>query len=266
MLQSSKSVSSKYKPPTRKRVSTELLSLTYSNRIKQYKEALHKEAGRFGLSFYGDGATVCKMSLINIMASGIHERSAVLDIVDTTDHLAEGGTKNAEYLADLFAPRIKDIDPDKIYVDTVFFDGAANVQKAGKILAEKFPSITVLHGAEHVVSLFFSDLARKIPIISQMIKVYKKLYSVFGSGSYHQPHAIFRKNSTLHFQGKYIGMIRAADTRMAGYFIAFARFIRLKAVFKQTIHSTEFIESKKKTVRNKRKLTWASEMIENEDM
>ena len=155
VLQLAKSVSSKYNPPTRKRISTDLLHVTYSNQIKEYKDSLHKEAERFGLSFYGDGATVCKMSLINIMASGVHERSAVLDIVDTTEHLGNGGTKNAEYIAELFVPHINEIDPKQIFVDTVFFDGASNVQKAGRILAEKFPSITVLHGAEHVVSLFF---------------------------------------------------------------------------------------------------------------
>ena len=245
VLQLAKSVSSKYNPPTRKRISTELLHVTYKNRISEYKESLHKEAQRFRLSFYGDRATVCKMSMINIMASGVHERSAVLDIVETTNHLADGGTKNAEYIAELFVPHINEIDPKGMFVDSVFFDGASNVQKAGRILAAKFPSITVMHGAEHVLSLFFSNLGRKIPMINQMIKIYRKLYSIFGSGSHHQPHAIFRKSSTMHFR-KFVGMIRAADTRMAGYFIAFARFLRLKTVLKQTINSTEFIESVKK--------------------
>ena len=166
-------------------------------------DSLHKEARLFGLSFYGDGATVCKMSLINIMASGVHERSAVLDIVDTTQHLSEGGIKDAEYIANLFVDHINDIDPKHMHVDSIFFDGAANVQKAGKILAVKFPSIIVLHGAEHVVSLFFSNIAKRIPTISQMISIYKKMYSVFGSGSYHFPHAMFRKTSQAHF-GQYV--------------------------------------------------------------
>ena len=40
-------------------------------------------------------------------------------------------------------------------VDLVLFDGASNVLKAGKILAINHPCITVVHGAEHVFSLFF---------------------------------------------------------------------------------------------------------------
>ena len=66
--------------------------------------------------------------MINIMASGGRERSAVLDIVETTNHLADGGTKNAEYIAELFVPHINKIDPKGMFVDSVFFDGASNVQ------------------------------------------------------------------------------------------------------------------------------------------
>jgi hypothetical protein len=43
-------------------------------------------------------------------------------------------------------------------VDLVLFDGASNVQKAGRILAIHHPRITVVHGAEHVTSLFFKDV------------------------------------------------------------------------------------------------------------
>ena len=42
-----------------------------------------------------------------------------------------------------------------------FFDGASNVQNAGELLRVKHPRITVGHGAEHVVSLFFSDVYNK---------------------------------------------------------------------------------------------------------
>jgi hypothetical protein len=43
-------------------------------------------------------------------------------------------------------------------VDLLFFDRASNVQNAGKILRAFNPCITVGHGAEHVVSLFFLRL------------------------------------------------------------------------------------------------------------
>ena len=75
----------------------------------------------------------------------------------------------------------------KTLIDTVFFDGSSNVQKAGELLEVDFPMVTVLHGAEHVVSLFFADIAKKIPAVSTLIRRYKRLYGVFGSGAMHQP-------------------------------------------------------------------------------
>ncbi len=48
--------------------------------------------------------------------------------------------------------------------DVFFFDGASNVQKAGLVLEQKYPRAHTLHGAEHVISLFFSDIAKLVPI------------------------------------------------------------------------------------------------------
>ena len=102
-------------------MSSDLLDQSYKQRIIIYKENLHKEAACFGISMYGDGATVMKMPLINVMASGVYERSAVLDIVDTSQHMLNGGFKDASYIASLFSPHIEQIDPQQCFVDTVFF-------------------------------------------------------------------------------------------------------------------------------------------------
>ena len=47
---------------------------------------------------------------------------------------------------------------------TSFFDGAANVQLGGKILEVIYLRSYSLHGGEHVISLFFNDLAKLKPI------------------------------------------------------------------------------------------------------
>ena len=84
------------------------------------------------------------------------------------------------------------LDPQNTLLDCVFFDGAGDVPKAGRILAAINPRITVLHGAEHVVSLFCKDVAKLTPIKVVILK-YKFLYRVFGSGSMHRPYAVFSK-------------------------------------------------------------------------
>ena len=53
-------------------------------------------------------------------------------------------------------------DPTKICTDLFYFDGALNVQKAGEVLMARFPCSFCFHGGEHVVSLFFSSIAKKI--------------------------------------------------------------------------------------------------------
>jgi hypothetical protein len=47
------------------------------------------------------------------------------------------------------------------------------VQNAGKLVSITYPRITVVHGAEHVVSLFFKDMFTKMPVfqcLSQFLK------------------------------------------------------------------------------------------------
>ena len=49
---------------------------------------IKKEADIFGLLFFGDGATISKCPLLNIMASAKNIPVAVLEIVDCQGHLA----------------------------------------------------------------------------------------------------------------------------------------------------------------------------------
>ena len=67
--------------------------------------------------------------------------------VTGTDHLVDGGKKDATFISSLFDPWIQKLDPDSTRIDCVFFDGASNVQKAGQLLAAKYPRIHVQHCA-----------------------------------------------------------------------------------------------------------------------
>ena len=55
-------------------------------------------------------------------------------------------------------------NPNMSLTDIFFFDGASNVQKAGQVLMAKFPCTFCFHGGGHVVSLFFTDIARIAPV------------------------------------------------------------------------------------------------------
>ena len=86
-------------------------------------------------------------------------------IKDCTGHISQAGKKDALFIAHVFTKLLLEFDAEKKKrVDIFYFDGASNVQKAGKCLGVKFPRTVTYHGGEHAVALWFSDLA-KIPEI-----------------------------------------------------------------------------------------------------
>ena len=127
------------------------------------------EASTFRVTVFGDGATIKTVPLLNVLAAGVNNPFALLDIVDCTNHLAQGGMKDTTHIANIIHPLITQLESEMDdhnrlcvgIVDLVFFDGASNVQNSGELLRVKHPRITVGHGAEHVVSLFFSDVYNK---------------------------------------------------------------------------------------------------------
>jgi hypothetical protein len=159
VLSLAKFATKKYIPPGRNKVAGELLDLNYDIYIKNTREALLKEADVYGLTFFGDAATVKKSPMINILASSVHLPVGCLRIADCSGHLEADGSKDASYISELFVPHIIEME-NRVpkCTDLVIFDGASNVQKAGALLEARFPHISVIHGAEHVISLFYQDI------------------------------------------------------------------------------------------------------------
>jgi hypothetical protein len=86
----------------------------------------------------------------------------------------------------------------------------SNVQNAAKLVSITYPRITVVHGAEHVVSLFFKDIFTKMPVFQYLSQFLKRCRNIFGS-TCHGPHAIFKKHSIMHNKCIYIGFIKISD-------------------------------------------------------
>ena len=150
--------------PNRKKIGGELLDLNYETTYKSNKEKLLKEARVFGLAFLGDGATIKRMPLMNVLAMTATVSPMTIEIQDCSSHMEEGGKKDAVYVASLFEEKVGEFDPQNQLTDVFFFDGASNVQKAGEVLMAKYPRSFSFHGGEHVVSLFFSSIAKLKPI------------------------------------------------------------------------------------------------------
>ena len=200
-----------------------------------------KSADIFGLCLYGDGATVKRMPLINVLASSPYLTTAVLEIVDCSNYLSKGVSKSATFIADLFRPHLQKLDPNKNLVDLLYFDGASNVQKAGRILMQDYKRVSCYHGAEHVIGLFFSDLM-KLPEFWLLMVGSRAMYKWFGSGTHQKVHAVFREQSKLFNNGRFVGLFRATDVRMAGHVISFLRLIRAKAWVQSTTYAAPIVE------------------------
>ena len=110
----------------------------------------------------GDGATIHRMPLMNVLAMSGTSSPMTVGIMDCSSHMAEGGKKDAAYISGIFEEKVLEYDPKMSMTDVFFFDGAGNVQKAGQVLVAKFPRTFCFHGGEHVVSLFFTDLAKLV--------------------------------------------------------------------------------------------------------
>jgi hypothetical protein len=82
ILKLARLVPSSYRPPNRRLLSNDLLRISYESRLDKYIRDLDVDAEVYGLTLFGDGATVHGMPLMNILASGVGEPSAVLAIVD----------------------------------------------------------------------------------------------------------------------------------------------------------------------------------------
>jgi hypothetical protein len=106
-----------------------------------------------------------------------------------------------------------------------------------------YPRVMVLHGAEHVVSVFFKDLSN-IQVVKHQIVRHHFIYRVFGSGAMHSPYAIFQRHARAFNNGRPIGLLRAYDTRMTGYLMAMHRDLRLKQALQATVAGRDFTSLK----------------------
>jgi hypothetical protein len=260
LIQASKT-SPSYEPPKRKEISGDLLNTIYGNYVDKSKSLLNVEVHKYGLSIMGDGATIKKKPLFNVIVSGVSCPIFVADVHDASYLLALGETKNAKYITKLCQEVIESIDPGQIFFDLALFDGASVVQTAGICLQFIYPRISVIHGAEHVVALFCSNLLQKTEV-GKLVRVYRILYKYFGQGCTHMSYAQFKNHSCIDNNQRPIGLIQAAETRMGGYFYAFYRLLRLRKSLKQTIVADEWENVK---FGNKYAKLKIEEIINNDD-
>ena len=66
------------------------------------------------------------------------------------------------------------------------------------------------------------------------------MYNIISSGASHAIYALFTKQTALMNDGRKIGLLRGASTRMASFFYTMHRMLRLRKALLSTVHSAEF--------------------------
>ncbi len=76
----------------------ELLDINFRSVYNSNKTAIMTKAALFSLSWLGDGVTIKKMPLINMLVMGGDKPQAVISICDCTDHMVDGEKKDVNSL------------------------------------------------------------------------------------------------------------------------------------------------------------------------
>ncbi len=127
ILKAAKNVKLEYVPPDANMVRGELLERNFESYQAKQMEQLKKDQDVFGLALYGDCATIKRMPLMNILASSINNPTILLEVVNATDQLEDGGKKDASWISSHFHPHLERIDPHGSIIDCFFFDGDSNL-------------------------------------------------------------------------------------------------------------------------------------------
>ena len=114
--------------------------------MTKVKSEIERDADLLGLTIYGDGATIDKRPMINIMMASAYNPQALCDVIDCSDHMADGGIKDARFLSSKYIPVMQKFDPYGERYDTVVFDGASNVQRGGMSFVRSSQSVLLFMG------------------------------------------------------------------------------------------------------------------------
>ncbi len=67
--------------------------------MAKVKSEIERDADLLGLTIYGDGATIDKRPMINVLMASAYNPEALCDVIDCWKHMADGGIKDAWYLS-----------------------------------------------------------------------------------------------------------------------------------------------------------------------
>ena len=99
-----------YITPDRRAVGGKLLKTLYTINWQEGVAMLVSDSMLYGVTLFGDGATIRTIPMINALAAGVNNPFCLLDVFDCSEHCSNAGKKDASYIAKLFLPLIKQLE------------------------------------------------------------------------------------------------------------------------------------------------------------
>ncbi len=109
-----------------------LLDINFQAICESNKRVTTENANLFGLSWIGDGATIERMPLLNMLAMCRSKTPGVIAILKL--YWSHGGwwKKDAEFVISFFQSKVDEFDPGKTLTNTSFLMGQQMFRKWGK--------------------------------------------------------------------------------------------------------------------------------------
>lgn len=231
---------STYKPPTRKRLSNDLLK----GRTQHYHDDLFKKLpadAQYGLTVVCDGWDQFDGEhLINILAVG-RTRVYFLGTIEISSAISEDATEVAKIIGGGIL-RVGPLNCVQVVTDT-----CSTMKAAWRMVEEQYPWITCSCCMPHVLNLLLKDISRKVEAIQRTIDEGAAVVNWFRNkklkgARWRRKHLKEITESEMGSKAK--TLMRPAPTRFCAYTYMLSRILEIKTSLKRAVVSEEYAAKK----------------------
>jgi hypothetical protein len=232
-----------YKPPSEFKIRRSLLDDAYErvkkDRAEKFANAFSKG---FALSLVTDGATISKRPLSNVIAVLSQVGPELITYDDATEHMQDGGKKDARYYAELLRDAVEEVGPPNVAL--ICTDNASVMQAAWAELSPLYPWIFFVGCLAHKVNTFVKKIC-DIAAVYRLIQSAKVI--IHQLGEVHTNCALMKKYSLYHLKSE-LGFIIPAETRFGLFLLMLHRLALLKPAIQATVCDASFVDDKDENV------------------
>ena len=238
MIESVKLAAASYRPPDRHRFTDDLLTTT-ENRLVVFKAGALQMMTIFGCAVAVDAATVHGEPLVNCVTKMPTCKPIHLITINAKHHIAEGGSKDADFEANLTVTEIRKLPDGGIHVVLLTGDTAADEVLQSAMVLAVCPWMSYHPCTTHVCSLLLKKLA-KIARIATWLEECNEITEWFRG--HHATMAILDKYVRIHFPGVLVKRpFYAPDSRFAVQFLSGLRHLDLARAYQSAVTDTAYV-------------------------